>query len=298
VQRIAKGAILSKKSGHYHFELDNDISQQEEAICGGQISILVDAALSDHWAVLEQLKHSLQQRIPGVLVTKVTNLNDTQVNIHRFWVTENGKHSLPLHHFQRIEPAIRSILAIGNPRDYRELSLTAKEQEGRFFLEPVFPLPQLVIAGAGHIGKALAHLGRLLDFEVVVIDERADYANRENIPDADHIVVDDIGQVMQAQKKTSDTYIVIVTRGHKNDTEALKSCIGSGAAYVGMIGSANKIALMRRKFVDEGLATSGQWSAIHTPIGLEIGSKTVQEIAVSIAAQLIQVRNNKVQAYA
>jgi xanthine dehydrogenase accessory factor len=94
------------------------------------------------------------------------------------------------------------------------------------------------------------------------------------------------------------SYIVIVTRGHRQDAEALKPCFGSGAAYIGMIGSAAKVATMKQKFISEGWATEEQWDQVHTPIGLAIGSKSVQEIAVSIAAQLVQVRNSKIKNYA
>jgi xanthine dehydrogenase accessory factor len=86
---------------------------------------------------------------------------------------------------------------------------------------------------------------------------------------------------------------VIVTRGHKDDAEALKPCIGSDLAYTGMIGSKNKIASMRDNFIENGWATLKQWETVYTPIGLDIGSRTVEEIAISIAAQLVLVRNSK-----
>ncbi|MEN8230951.1 MAG: XdhC family protein, partial [Bacteroidota bacterium] len=144
-----------------------------------------------------------------------------------------------------------------------------------------------------HVGKALAHMGRLLDFNITVIDDRKEYANRENIPDADHLIVQDIGTAMSELSSGPDTYIVIVTRGHDHDAEALKPCIGSDSAYVGMIGSSHKVGIMKKRFMTEGWATPEQWSRIHTPIGLAIGSKSVQEIAVSIAAQLVSVRHLK-----
>jgi xanthine dehydrogenase accessory factor len=133
----------------------------------------------------------------------------------------------------------------------------------------------------------------MLDFEVTVIDDRQEYANSENIPEADHIIVKDIGEALAGLKLSNDTYVVIVTRGHKDDAAALKSCIGSGLAYTGMIGSRNKIATMRSDFFKKNWATIEQWDTIHAPVGLEIKSKTVEEIAVSIAAQLILVRNSK-----
>ena len=173
-----------------------------------------------------------------------------------------------------------------------ELESQEKKTPSLILLEPVFPLPKLVIAGAGHIGKSLSCLGRMLDFEVTVIDDRNEYANQENLPDADHIIVNDIGQAIKEMDIEENTFIVIVTRGHSDDAEALKACIGSRASYIGMIGSKVKVAKMHAEFISEEWATEEQWSSIYTPIGLDIGSKTVEEIAVSIAAQLVLVRND------
>jgi xanthine dehydrogenase accessory factor len=90
---------------------------------------------------------------------------------------------------------------------------------------------------------------------------------------------------------SDDTFVVIVTRGHNDDAAALKGCIGSKSRYVGMIGSKTKVEKMRRNFIENGWATDEQWRAIHSPVGIEINSKTVEEIAVSIAAELVLVRN-------
>jgi xanthine dehydrogenase accessory factor len=103
------------------------------------------------------------------------------------------------------------------------------------------------------------------------------------------------GSALQEMEIGPDTYIVIVTRGHTHDGEALRACINSNAAYIGMIGSKHKVETIKNQFLEEGWATLDQWSAIYAPIGLDIGSKTVQEIAISIAAQLIEVRNQKIQ---
>jgi xanthine dehydrogenase accessory factor len=173
------------------------------------------------------------------------------------------------------------------------LSIPDEEPSSLFFLEPVFPQEHLVIAGAGHIGRTLVHLADLLDFEVTVIDDRPEYANSVNIPEADHIIVNDIGESLKKLNKNNDTYVVIVTRGHKDDAAALRPCIGSDLAYTGMIGSVNKIASMRVNFIENGWATSKQWDTVHTPVGLDIKSRTVEEIAISIAAQLVLVRNSK-----
>lgn len=299
VQKIAQKAILSKESGYYKFKLDNEIGKGVGAICGGQASILVDASPNDHRIVFEQLKQSLRDRIPGVLVTMVIGMADSKVRIQRYWLTDHEKNIIPHDHGWKIALEVQRLLSGGNRGDYEEIniSIPGEDHDVLFLLEPIYPSAHLVIAGAGHIGKALSHIGKLLDFEISVIDDRAEYANPANLPDADHIIVEDTGEAMEEVKKTSDTFIVIVTRGHANDAKALKACISSDAAYIGMIGSRKKIALMREDFIQNGWAEPEEWEKIYAPIGLDIQSKSVQEIAISIAAQLIQVKNSKRPAY-
>jgi xanthine dehydrogenase accessory factor len=295
VHQIAKDALISKTSGIYNFDLDKDISHEEDAICGGTASVLVDSTPNDHRSVFEQIKKSLGSRIPGVLITIVKSSLDNKVTISRYWMTENGSYLLPQQFINKVETEVKNLLLKGDTDNYKELRLTlpGEERPVLLFLEPLFPMAHLVIAGAGHIGKALAIIGRMLDFEITVIDDRAEYANSKNIPDADKIIVDDIGDAMEKIKKTNDTYVVIVTRGHRDDAKALKPCFNTDLAYVGMIGSRNKISLMQKKFIKNGWATKRQWNEINAPVGLEIKSKTVVEIAISIAAQLVLIRNSK-----
>ena len=295
IGKLAMDAGKSGKSGFFRFNLDNDISDKEEAICGGKIDILLDANPLDHISVFQQLKDASEKRIPGVLITMVTKFSEDTVLIKRYWATETIKPGIPVSFAGLINPLINEMLAGKNPSDFRETELAINDEEpsSKIFLEAIIPASRLIIAGAGHIGKALAHLAKMLGFEVTVIDDRQEYANPQNIPDASHFIVGDIGQSINTLEKSDDTYVVIVTRGHKDDAEALKACIGLGFAYTGMIGSKNKIASMKSDFITNGWATPRQWDAIYTPIGLDIRSKTVEEIAISIAAQLILVKNSR-----
>ena len=223
----------------------------------------------------------------------VTANDSSSVLINRYWMSSSVIPDIPEEFLKKISPVVKDQISKGSIYDFREmtLSITGEEPSALFMLEPVFPPEQLIIAGAGHIGRALSHLGNLLGFEVTVIDDRSAYANKDNIPDADHIIVKDIGLAMHELRKGADTYVVIVTRGHKDDAEALKPCIGASLAYTGMIGSIRKVATMKQEFIEKGLATKEDWDKIYSPVGIEIGSQTVEEIAVSIAAQLIMVRN-------
>jgi xanthine dehydrogenase accessory factor len=294
VMQLAQKAISLKNSGLYHFNLANDISKTDEAICGGQISVLVDAAPENHFPVFEQMKHSMSKRESGVLITKVAASAENSVSVERFWATEALFPIINSDLGKQIESAIKKLITDKNRAGFAELSSDNKDDASTviYFLQPFFPLDQLIIAGAGHIGRALAHFGNLLDFEVTVIDDRPEFANSRNIPDAEHIIVKDIGKAMDELDTGIDTYVVIVTRGHKDDAAALKPCFGKNLAYTGMIGSRNKIAAMRQKFIDIGWATADQWSRIHAPVGLQIKSQTVEEIAVSIASELVLIRNS------
>lgn len=292
-QRKALRALKKQSSLVSTFSLDASVSSEEGAICGGKVNILIDASPEKSENTFRNLHQSFIRRQPGLLATSIKEFHEG-VLLSRYWVGKEEKYPLdleePLSSFQK---EIQKAFSENKPvllKVKKELRQAEKEKK-YLFLEPIFPLTQLVIAGAGHIGQAVAHLGNLLNFEVTVIDDRPEFANKEKVPDADHIIVGQIGKAIRNFPISFDTYMVIVTRGHHHDAEALRESIDSDASYIGMIGSARKIELMRKKFLDEGWATSRQWDRIHAPIGIDIGSKTVEEIALSIAAQLVLVRS-------
>jgi xanthine dehydrogenase accessory factor len=160
------------------------------------------------------------------------------------------------------------------------------------FIEPIEPPPQLVILGAGHVGLQLGRLAPALGFRVTVVDDRERFANRERFPDADNVVVDSIPDWIDRTPLSSVAYVVVLTRGHRQDYDAVRALAGRELRYVGLIGSRAKVA----KVVDRALAegVSPDWlRTVHSPIGLDIGAVTPEEIAVSILAELIAVRRGK-----
>jgi xanthine dehydrogenase accessory factor len=287
-------AIKDRESRLVPYSLSGEITSEEEAICGGEVTILIDIQTSDSVNTLNQMEASINQKHPGVLATFIESSAENRVVLSRKWIEKNDifgdeAEQKESPHYEEIKNAFRAGMPVLH--EIQEGELVDLAQKNLLFLEPVFPQSHLVIAGAGHIGKALAHLGNRLDFEVTVLDDRAEFANPGNIPEADHLIVGNIGNIIQEIPKTKDTFVVIVTRGHSHDSDALRECITSDAGYIGMIGSARKIALMRTKFVEEGWSSKEQFDRVFAPVGLEIQSKTVEEIAVSIAAQLVLVRN-------
>ncbi len=297
VQKIALESIDTKVPVHMTFRLDTTVSGGEDAWCGGKITVLIDPDLVRHKHVFEGLQKSCGARIPGVMITLVGDAGNEKILISRYWTTDEDRSFIPGELKPFVEPEIRGLISGIDSYDLKEFKIQQNEgsPSHMLLLEPVIPSPRLIIAGAGHVGRALSLIGSMLDFEVTIIDDRPEFANAANIPSANHIVAGDIGDSIERIEKGSDTYFVIVTRGHRDDSKALKACLSSGAAYIGMIGSKTKVAMMHREFISNSWATEDQWKTIFAPIGLDIGSKTVEEIAVSIAAQLVQVKNNKQQ---
>jgi xanthine dehydrogenase accessory factor len=156
------------------------------------------------------------------------------------------------------------------------------------FDHTVNPQPSLVIAGGGHVGSALAQLAASLDFAVTVVDDRTDYASPQRLPQA-RCVVGAIDLELARLVVHEQTYVVIVTRGHRHDAQALEAVIRTPARYIGLIGSRRKIVTILENLCQRGVEHD-QIARVHAPIGLGIGAVTPHEIAVSIAAELIAVR--------
>jgi xanthine dehydrogenase accessory factor len=152
--------------------------------------------------------------------------------------------------------------------------------------------PTLLIAGAGHVGQAIARLAVNLDFRVVVIDDRPDFASRERFGERIELIVDDITSALRDHPIDAGCYVVIVTRGHRHDHHALDAVIRRPAGYIGMIGSKRKSATILHALADAGVSQE-LIDGVHTPIGVPIQAATVDEIAVSIVAELISVRRRK-----
>jgi xanthine dehydrogenase accessory factor len=161
------------------------------------------------------------------------------------------------------------------------------------YIEPVIRDPHVVILGAGHVGKALSRVAQFSGFRVTVVDDRQEYANRENIPEVSDIVVSDFNSVFSKVVADKNTYLVIATRGHNHDLDALKSSLKTEAQYIGLLGSKRKRALLFKTLREEGFSQTDIERVI-TPVGLPIGSVTPEEIAVSIIAQIIKYRREHV----
>lgn len=157
------------------------------------------------------------------------------------------------------------------------------------YVEPLVPKPVLVVAGVGHVGKAVAHLAKWLGFIVAVTDDRPDFCNPEAVPDADQFYPIPLEELASQVKITPWTYIVLTTRGIDVDIRGLPSLLVSQAEYIGVIGSKRRWATTSKKLKENGVPAE-QIKRVHSPIGVEIHAETPEEIAVSIMAEIIDLR--------
>ena len=157
-------------------------------------------------------------------------------------------------------------------------------------VEPLIPRPVLLVVGGGHVGQAVAEQASLVGFEIVVVDDRPEFTRAELFPGGATTRCGPPDEEVAELPFGADTYVVIVTRGHQHDAQVLAACLRRPAAYVGMIGSRRKVALMRQDFIRSGRAAAEELGRVYAPIGLDVGAVTVPEIATSIVAQLIAVR--------
>ena len=279
------------------FQLDSDYGWDDGLICGGNMKIFIDLPQTQGESlILTRLQELSEAKIPLVSTTIVkSEVDHIQVGTKMLFAANSEKvGSLGDAALETaLQDELMEVLEKDAPGVFRWQVEDSRNGEGAVwvFMDAVQPRPTLLIAGAGHVGQALCHLGKWLGFNVAIVDDRADFASEERLPEADEIIIGDIAEELRRYPVDHLTYAVVVTRGHQHDEEALHSVIESNARYVGLIGSRRKIKLIYDDLRDMGISEE-TLAKVYAPIGLDINSKTVPEIAVSIAAQLIQVRNS------
>jgi xanthine dehydrogenase accessory factor len=157
------------------------------------------------------------------------------------------------------------------------------------FIEPIEGAPTLCLFGAGHVAQPLARMAKAVGFRVEVADDRVKFANRERFPEADLVVVDDFVEAAGRMTLGAGSYAVVVTRGHKGDVEALEAVLGRGLRFVGLLASKPKLVHVLAMLEERGVPLE-ELAKVHAPLGLDIGARTPEEIAVSVLAEMIAVR--------
>src|ERR1700722_2930836 len=195
--------------------------------------------------------------------------------------------------------AAREVIASEKPRTLSfDLNQDPKYDTGlvcggtlEIFIEPVLPVPLLYIFGAGHVAVALFKAAHSAGFDCIVIDDREAYANPERFPRAQQIIARDFDDALKELTPTESSYIVIATRGHRDDMRVLRWAVQTHARYIGMVGSKRKAITVFRELTREGLKPDF-FDRVHSPVGLDIGAVTPEEIAVSVVAEMIAARRH------
>ena len=244
--------------------------------------------------VLQELLDALDKRRPAALVTVVRAEGSLAGALgRRAVIWELGQHvevrsDLDLGNLEA--QAIDAAWKVLGTRRSRLVDVEAEDGRVQLFVEVQHRPPTLLIAGAGHIALPLAQLGKMCDFDVVVLDDRASFANEERFPMADGVITAPFEASLREWPLDEDTYIVLVTRGHQHDVSSLLEVLDRSTAYVGMIGSQRRVRAVFQLLEEKKGIPRERFERVHSPIGLDIGSETPAEIAVSIMAEIIQVR--------
>lgn len=267
------------------FVLTEEQAGAEGLNCGGTVEILTEAlSPGPVEQVLTGCVEVLERRVPAVLATSLSG--PAVPGPGKLLVDGDGRRIGSLG-----EPGADAQAAERARKLLGSDTLLVEDLPGggRIFFESLPVTPRLILYGGGHISRETARVAAGAGFHVVVVDDRPAFASPQRHPEAHETRVIAFDRALEGLSVDGETYLVVVTRGHAHDETIVRQVLRGPAAYVGMIGSTRKVAIMKRHLREEGF-TDEELDAVHAPVGLEIGADNPGEIAVSIVAELIAVR--------
>ncbi len=275
VWQEARKVIKSGTAKLLHYTMNGKQLEDDGMICGGNVDIFVEP-VAEKYRDLYRAIPDLERQGKGAVV--ITSFSDGAFS--KSIVSEDGV-------------VLGDPVGEGFEADFgRYLHEKTPVVSGNTVIEPLQTSPVLYIFGAGHVSQYVSRVAAMVDFNVTVIDDREDFANKERFPEAERVIAEDFTRVFDQLSFHGNEYVVILTRGHKHDALVLEQVMKRPSRYVGMIGSKRKTKMvmdyMRQQGFDDTMLES-----VYAPIGVAINSETPQEIAVSIAAELIKVRRGR-----
>jgi xanthine dehydrogenase accessory factor len=256
----------------FRYQMDGKIVEDEGMICGGRVDVLLEPVEGRYRSLYDEVRGLEKSGKNALIVTRYT-----EGSFSKSLVLEDGSVV-----GDELEEALKASF-------HSQIDMRGPATGDGMLIEPIASSSFLYLFGAGHVSQYVSRIASMVDFNVVVVDDRADFANAERFPEAIETIVGDFGDVCHRLDFCGNEYVAILTRGHKHDATVLEEIMKKPTRYVGMIGSRRKT-----KLVFDHLRVNGFEEAalqtIHAPIGLEIRAETPQEIAVSIVAELIEAR--------
>lgn len=281
------------------FELTADQVDSDGLTCGGTVDIFLEYFFpKTSLSFVEAITTAYEQKQSAVTVAPLPSEKETEISSitagQRLLIHSDGtSHGTTAN--AALDDQIRQFALpyIGEDSLGVHPLNAENEKTVRIFLETIIPRPTAYLFGGGHLSYQLARLLPMLDFDFVVIDDRETFANQQRFPEANACVVHEFSNVFDTLTIDSKfAYVIIVTRGHQSDFQVLQQALQIAPKYIGMIGSRRKIQILFNQLRQQGI-TPEALETVHAPIGLEIGADTPEEIAVSIAAELIKERRKK-----
>lgn len=294
VLKKAKCVFETAGPSRMHLSLMGKDVAETDMICGGDVEVLLEPLFPDDEEQIKVLKRCMEIRKrggAGLLATAITVERWEKGKSFKVFLEKSGERAGGLPGIRGIEDSLAGSLETWLEK--REPFIAAlKDDEGKeveLFVEPVLSDPLLYIFGGGHVSAQIVPLASRVGFKTVVMDDRADFADPARFPEAEAVHCFPYEDVVARVPVDASSYLIIVTRGHLNDKTVLEQALRTGAGYIGMIGSRRKKAMIYERLLEEGF-TKSDLERVCAPIGLDIGAETPEEIAVSIVAELIQVR--------
>lgn len=276
----------------FRFRMEGASVENNEMICGGEVELFLEPIFPDNVSQMDIFKRILELERRGGSGILGTIISPEQwFRTPKVFIESNDRKSGDILEIKEIEDRLtQSMAQILNQR--QAFILPCRDKAGHqyeLFVEPVLSDPKLYIFGGGHVSLELVPLADRVGFKVVVIDDREEYADPDHFPEADQVYQFPFEGVINRFAVSESSYLVIVTHGHKHDKTVLEQALKTSAKYIGMIGSRRKIKIIYDKLLEEGYSAK-DLERVYSPIGLDIGAETPQEIAVSIVAELIRIR--------
>ena len=274
VYREALGIMNEYRTKVLSVYTETQQTENRDLARGGDLEVLLEPVTERHLSVYREIEALRKERKRAVIVTVFRDGLLTKTLVESDWTTFGDALDLeavrlPQNVFHEKRPLVMDGILI----------------------DPIRITFPLYLFGAGHVSQNVSKIAKIAEFEVTVIDDREELANIERFPDADLIIVGDIHDTFNCLEFTGNEYVVIVTRSHEQDAEVLHEALQKPARYVGMIGSRRKVETILRQMREKGFSEESL-KRIHTPIGIPIDAETPEEIAVSIVAELVAVRNS------
>jgi xanthine dehydrogenase accessory factor len=277
---MAKNILPKTENQVFRFDLDG-IEDDEKGICGGSIELLIETFDKKNLPLFKELSIVIENGGKGVLISIIS--------------PKKPPEKIFLKSADQVD--IASDVSFSPEIIESIKKLVAKEQSAKqtlengteIFIETISEQPMLFIFGAGHLSYYISRYARTLNFRLTICDDRAEFANKGRLPDANNIIVESFETVFDKIDISKNSYVVIVTKGHKCDEIVLGKAVRTEARYIGMIGSKRKTSTILKRLHKKGIPEEAL-RKVYSPIGVSIGALTPQEIALSIVCELVKVR--------